>query len=74
MGDERLTEEELAKRASTTVERVRELVELGILDREDGTFARRDVMRARVVNDLERKGIDAVALATALASGDLTLG
>ena len=74
MGDDRLTEEELAKRASTTVERVRELVELGILDREDGTFARRDVMRARVVNDLEKKGIDAVALATALASGDLTLG
>ncbi|HET9723710.1 MAG TPA: adenylate/guanylate cyclase domain-containing protein [Actinomycetota bacterium] len=73
MGD-RLTETELAERAGTSVERVRELVDLGILEPEEGTFPRRDVMRARVVGDLEAKGIGAEALAQALASGHLRLG
>lgn len=73
MGD-RLTESELAERAGTSVERVRELAELGILEAEDGTFPRRDVMRARVVADLEAKGIGAEALAQALRSGHLRLG
>lgn len=71
---DRLTEEDLAERVGTSVERVRRLVDLGILEPEQGTFPRRDVMRARVVGDLEAKGIDAEALAGALASGHLTLG
>jgi adenylate cyclase len=71
---DRLTEEQIAERANTTVERIRELVALGILAPEGGEFARHDVMRARVVNELDRKGIDATALAAALRSGDLTLG
>lgn len=74
MQGDRLTDEELAKRAGTSVERVRELVRLGILEPEEGMFPRRDVMRARVVADLESKGIDTEALAAALASGYLTLG
>ncbi|HEU4356460.1 MAG TPA: adenylate/guanylate cyclase domain-containing protein [Actinomycetota bacterium] len=73
MGD-RLTETELAERAGTTVERVRQLADLGILEPEEGTFPRRDVMRARVVADLEAKGIGAEVLAQALASGHLRLG
>jgi hypothetical protein len=71
---ERLTEAELAERAGTSVARIRELTELGILEPEDGTFPRRDVMRARVVADLDAKGIGAEALARALASGHLRLG
>jgi adenylate cyclase len=73
VGD-RLTETELAERAGIGVERVRELAELGILEPEDGAYPRRDVMRARVVADLEAKGIGAEALAQALASGHLRLG
>jgi len=69
-----LSEAELAERAGTTVERVRELAGLGILEPQDGVFPRRDVMRARVVADLAAKGIGADALAQALGSGHLTLG
>src|SRR5438067_330330 len=43
---DRLTEDELAERAGTTVERVRRLASLGLLERAGGTFYRRDVMRA----------------------------
>jgi adenylate cyclase len=70
----RLTEDEVAARADTTVERVRELVRLGILTPVESTFERIDVLRARVVAGLEAKGIPADALSTALASGELTLG
>jgi adenylate cyclase len=71
---DRITELELAERVGTTVERVRELSDLGILESERGTFPRRDVMRARVVMELEKKGMDAAALGSAVASGHLTLG
>jgi adenylate cyclase len=71
---DRLTEDELAQRGGTSSERIRQLADLGILQPEDGTFARRDVMRARVVAHLDAMGIEAEALAQALASGHLTLG
>jgi adenylate cyclase len=74
MDRDRLTEGELASRAGTSVERVREFADLGILQPERGTFHRRDVMRARVLLELEAKGIDAEALGKAFASGHLTLG
>jgi adenylate cyclase len=74
MDRDRLSEEQLAERAGTTVERIRELVGLGILERDPQGFARREVMRARVVDNLERRGIEAAALATAIATGELTLG
>jgi hypothetical protein len=73
-GFDHLTEEELAARAGMTTERVRELVVLGLLEPEDGGFLRRDVMRARMVAELESKGLDLRALASAHASGHLTLG
>jgi adenylate cyclase len=71
---DRLTEQELAERAGTGVERVREFVRLGILEPADDTFPRRDVMRARVVLELESKGIAPHLVAEAMASGHLTLG
>lgn len=71
---DRLTEAELADRSGATADEVRRLVELGVLLAEDGTFARRDVMRVRAVRHLAGLGIDADALAAALASGHLSLG
>jgi adenylate cyclase len=69
-----LTEEEVAERAGIGVERLRELVELGLLVPEDGALRRRDVMRARVFLELEAKGLDPPTLASAHTSGHLTLG
>ena len=68
------TEDEVAERVGTTPERIRLLAELGILEPEDGTYPRRDVLRARFVLGLDAIGVDAKAIADALASGDLTLG
>jgi adenylate cyclase len=74
MEHDRVTEEELANRAGTSVDHVRRLSDLGIIRSDRGTFPRRDVMRVRVVADLETKGIDTEALGTAVASGHLRLG
>lgn len=72
---DRLTEAELARRSGITPDRIRELVDFGILGSDDdGTFPRRDVMRARVVAYLQGMGIDAADLGRALQSGHLTLG
>ncbi len=70
----RLTETELADAGGTTEAQIRRLVQLGILRSEQGTFSRQDVMRVRVVGQLESAGIGAEALAQAFASGHLTLG
>jgi len=67
-----LTESEVADRAGTTTERIRELVDLGLLAVERGTFRRRDVLLARVIDDLTSMGIEAEDLATALAAGELS--
>ncbi|MET0801924.1 MAG: adenylate/guanylate cyclase domain-containing protein [Actinomycetota bacterium] len=74
MPDDLLTEVELAERGGTTVERIRRLIDLGIVQAADGMFRRRDVMVVRVVEMLEAKGIDAGSVAAALRTGDLTLG
>jgi adenylate cyclase len=73
-GRDRITEAELAERAGTSIDHLRELRDLGILQAEDGTYLRRDVMRVRVIVELEAKGMDAEALGAAVASGHLTLG
>lgn len=69
-----LSEAELADRCGVDLEQVRRLVSVGILEAEEGGFQRRDVMRARVVAQLETIGIEPEALAAALATGHLTLG
>lgn len=63
--DDVLTEDEVAQRAGTTVECVRELTDLGLLVPEQGMFRRRDVLRARVFIDLTAMGIEATALGAA---------
>ena len=74
MTDDRFTEDEIAKRVGTSPDRIRMLAELGILEPEDGTYPRRDVLRARFVLGLGAMGIDAGIVAAAFASGHLTLG
>jgi adenylate cyclase len=75
MTEDRLTADEAAERAGTTSEHIELLAKVGILEPEvDGTYPRRDVLRARFVLGLDAMGIDANAVADALASGDLTLG
>jgi len=69
-----LTEAELARRSDASPDEIKRLVDLGILEPHDGGFARRDVMRARVVAHLGSLGIPAEALASALASAHLSLG
>ena len=72
---DRLTEDELSRRSGSSVDRIRQLVGLGILAADDdGRFPRRDVMLARVVAYLQNLGIDAGDLGRALESGHLTLG
>jgi adenylate cyclase len=64
---EALTSDELAFEAETTVERVRELVEIGaIKPRPDGCFSRGDVVRARVVGAFEAEGFSLEQMATAI--------
>jgi adenylate cyclase len=74
MKSEGFTEQEVAERAGTTKEKSRRLAELGILESDGGVYPRRAVLRARVVLDLDRMGIDPDAIAQALATGDLSLG
>ncbi|HEX6206751.1 MAG TPA: adenylate/guanylate cyclase domain-containing protein [Actinomycetota bacterium] len=74
MTPDRISEAELAERAGISVEHLRELAELGIVEPEDGTVPRRDVMRVRVVLELEAKGMDPASLGAAVAGGHLTLG
>jgi adenylate cyclase len=69
-----LTGPELAEACTTSIERIQELVDLGILHPAEGLFSRQDVMRVRVVGQLDTLGIGAKALSNALASGHLTLG
>ena len=71
---DRLSEDELADRSGSSPAHIRRLLDLGILQSEDGTFERRDVMHVRVVRQLDAMGIEEEAVATALASGELSLG
>ena len=73
MDPDRLTEDELAERSALAAHPAAR--RSWILQADDrGRFTRQDVMRARVVTDLHAMGIETEALATALASGHLTLG
>ncbi|HEV3479923.1 MAG TPA: adenylate cyclase regulatory domain-containing protein [Gaiellaceae bacterium] len=72
----RLTEEEIARRAGTTPERVRELVELGVIGGSSDPhepFRSGDVLRVQLVEELAAFGITPARVATALAEGALTL-
>ena len=71
-----LTAEEIAQRAGTTLERVRELAELGIIgqgsDRQK-PFRSGDALRIQLVDELAAFGIEPERVAAALSEGALTL-
>jgi adenylate cyclase len=69
-----LTEDEVAERAGTNVDRVRHLTGLGLITPEQGRFRRRDVLRVRVIEELAGRGIEAEGLAAAMDAGDLSFG
>ena len=71
-----LTEDEVARRAATTRERVRELVDLGVLAPEpdsDEPFRRGDALRVQLVDELEASGISPARVAEAISGGALSL-
>jgi adenylate cyclase len=71
-----LTEEEVARRAGTTRERVRELVELGILARGSDPgepFRGGDALRIQLVEELAAFGIPPTRVAAAISDGALSL-
>jgi adenylate cyclase len=74
MTGDRLSEDEVAARAGATPRHVRRLVQAGILQPDAGTYSRRDVLRARVVVELDAMGIGADAIGRALSTGHLSLG
>ncbi|MGH3083593.1 MAG: hypothetical protein ACRDNP_05940, partial [Gaiellaceae bacterium] len=69
-----LTEAEVAQRAGATPERVRELVELGIIGQgpPEAPFRSGDVLRVQLVEELEAFDIEPARVATALSEGALT--
>lgn len=71
---DRLTEDQLVGRASTTPQRIALLVDLGILSPEQGTFDGGDVMTVRIIDQLESAGIEVEAVSQAMRSGHLSLG
>ena len=72
---DRIGEDELVERAGFDREHLRRLVDLGILQRsDDGTYPRREIVRARAVADLEALGAEPDGIALALGSDHLSLG
>jgi adenylate cyclase len=71
----RIGEDELLERTGFDRDHLRRLAELGLLDRgEDGTYPRREIVRARMLAELEALGVAPDGIAQALASGHLSLG
>ena len=71
-----VTEEEVARRAGVTRERVRELVDVGVLERRgdpNAPFRSGDALRVRLVDELEASGIPVARVAAAISSGTLSL-
>lgn len=70
---DRIGEDELLERTGFDRDHVRRLADLGILEcGDDGTYPRREIVRARVVADLEALGVAPEGIAHALASGHLS--
>jgi adenylate cyclase len=69
-----LSEAEIAERSACPVERIEELVGLGILvpREEDGPFSAKDVHRVRLMQAFEDAGIDLEVIARGVASGKVS--
>jgi len=63
------TEAELSRRSGTTVDHVRRLVDLGILQPTDGRFRPADIQRVRVTEALDRAGIPPEHVGRIIAEG-----
>ncbi len=70
----RLQAGEIASRAGVTVERISELVGLGLLDATDGSFAPEDVGRVGVIEALVAEGVPIEEMAGAARSGVVSFG
>jgi adenylate cyclase len=71
-----LTEAEVARRAGVSSERVRALVEAGVLrpgDDPNAPFRNGDALRVRLADELEASGIAPERVGEAIAAGTLTL-
>ena len=67
-----LSEAELAERSGCTVDKVRELVRIGILVPHGDGFAARDVHRVRLMQAFEEAGIDLGVIARGIEAGKLS--
>jgi adenylate cyclase len=69
-----LSASELAQRSGCSVERIEELVRLGILVRDgnDGGFAARDVHRVRLMQAFEEAGVDLEVISKGIEAGKLS--
>jgi len=69
-----LSEAEIAERSGCPVERIEELVDLGILvpREEEGPFSAKDVHRVRLMQAFEDAGIDLELIARGVASGKVS--
>jgi adenylate cyclase len=69
-----LTEAEIAERSGSRVERIEELVGLGILvpRDEDGPFSAKDVHRVHLMKAFEDAGIDLEVIARGIAAGKVS--
>src|SRR3990170_8981157 len=73
MPDQTLDEGELARRSSSSPERIRHLVEIGLLRADgEGRFALADTQRVQIVAAYERGGIRLEELANAVREGRIT--
>ena len=69
-----LTDAQIAERSGCSVERIEELVRLGILVRrpDDGRFDARDVHRVRLMQAFEEAGIELEVISRGIAAGKLS--
>jgi len=71
-----LSEDDVAERAGTTPERVRELVALGVIGRRSDAmepFSSGDALRIELVEELAASGVSPASIAAAMRSGALSL-
>jgi hypothetical protein len=71
----RLDEDELATRAGTTVDRIRDLARLGIIRRrgDEGFYAESDIVRARLAISLDGSGISVEDLGKGIEGGYVSM-
>jgi adenylate cyclase len=67
-----LTDADLARRAGTTPERIRDLVKIRVLRPKDGSFGPGDVQRVQIVAAFEDRGIELDHIAQAIDQGRMS--